>query len=197
MAQKALRNVFLSASIPLKNRDARYHDTADVIAIRDSVMALAVAVLPKQKLIWGGHPSITPLIYYVMNKMNLNIQKHVTIYQSKFFEDHFPSDNNKFENIIFTDNLGDQESSIALMRKRMFSENEFVAGVFIGGMEGTEQEYRMFRELHYEALILPIASTGAASKLIYDNVPAEFKSERLIKDYGYLNLFREFLIEKI
>src|ERR1700758_2434138 len=102
MASKELKNIFLSASIPLQERYARYFETADIVAIRDAIIALTTVVLPKHKLIWGGHPSITPLIYYVMEKLGLNIQEHVKLYQSLWFEHLFPEDNNKFENIVFT-----------------------------------------------------------------------------------------------
>ncbi|MEO7313386.1 MAG: hypothetical protein ABIX01_23590 [Chitinophagaceae bacterium] len=198
MATRELKNIFLSASIPLKERNPRYFDSADIIAIRDSVIALASAVLPKHRLIWGGHPSITPIIYYVMEKMNLNIQEHLTLYQSRFFEHLFPKDNNKFENVILTNDLGTIPESIRHMRNRMFGENEFTAAVFIGGMEGIEDEFRMFRESHPQALLLPLASTGAATKMVYDNLlPDRFKNERLEKDYGYMSLFQKLLIDKI
>lgn len=198
MATKELKNIFLSASIPLPERDAKYFETADIIAIRDAVIALTTVVLPKHRIIWGGHPSITPLIYYVMDKLNLNIQEHVTLYQSEFFQHLFPDDNNKFENVILTENLGDVHSSIQRMRERMLSENNFAAGVFIGGMDGIEVEYKMFKEKHQKALLLPIASTGAATKIVYDNIlPNEFKNERLVKDYGYMSLLQKLLIDKI
>ena len=72
MATEQLRNIFLSASIPLKERHPRYYDTADIVAIRDAVISLASVVLPKHRLIWGGHSSITPIIYYVMEKFGLS-----------------------------------------------------------------------------------------------------------------------------
>lgn len=193
-----MKNIFLSASIPLPERHAKYYETADIIAIRESLIALTSIVLPHHRIIWGGHPSITPLINYVMGKMNLNIQEHVKIYQSLFFKDIFPADNNKFENIEFTENMGDIHSSIQRMRERMFTENEFAAAVFIGGMDGIEVEYNMFKELHPKALLLLIASTGAATKIVYDNLPlGEFKEERLLNDYGYTSLFQKLLIDKI
>ena len=117
MAKQELKNIFLSASIPLKERDEKYFDSADIIAIRDAVIALTTVVLPKHRLIWGGHPSITPIIYHIMQRLDLNIQKHVTLYQSLFFEKHFPEDNNKFENIIFTENKFEKDASLLLMRK--------------------------------------------------------------------------------
>lgn len=193
-----MKNIFLSASIPLPERHPKYYVTADIIAIRESIIALTTIVLPHHRIIWGGHPSITPLIYYVMKKMGLNIQEHVKLYQSLFFKDIFPPDNNKFENIEFTQNMGDIHSSIQRMREQMFRENEFVAAVFIGGMDGIEVEYNMFKEIYPEALLLPIASTGAATKIVYDNLLAEeFKEERLLNDYGYTSLFQKLLIDKI
>ena len=199
-----MKNIFLSASIPLPERDSKYIDTADIIAIRDAVIALTTVVLPHHRLVWGGHPSITPLVYYVMKKLNLNIQEHVTIYQSKFFEKYFPEDNNKFNNVILTDVIdNDRDKSLLHMRERILDEFEFSAAVFIGGMEGIEGdkekgiegEYKMFIDRHPQALILPIASTGAATKIIYDNLlPEEQKNERFLKDYGYMSLFQKFLM---
>ena len=192
-----MKNIFLSASIPLPERDEKYIGTADIIAIRDAVIALTTVVLPHHRLIWGGHPSITPLIYYVMERLNLNIQEHMTLYQSRFFEKHFPEDNNKFENIVFTDVVdNDREKSLLYMRHKMLDESEFSAGIFIGGMEGVEEEYDMFIEKHPKALALPIASTGAAAKKIYDERFTD-KNERLVKDYAYMSLFHKYLINEI
>lgn len=192
-----MKNIFLSASIPLPERDEKYIGTADIIAIRDAVIALTTVVLPHHRLIWGGHPSITPLIYYVMERLNLNIQEHITLYQSRFFEKYFPEDNNKFENIVFTDVVdNDREKSLLYMRHKMLDESEFSAGIFIGGMEGVEEEYDMFIEKHPKALALPIASTGAAAKKIYDEQFTD-KNERLVKDYAYMSLFQKYLINEI
>ncbi|MBO0952900.1 SLOG domain-containing protein [Fibrella forsythiae] len=198
MASKQLKNVFLSASIPLPERDAKYFETADIVAIRDCIIALTTVVLPKYKLIWGGHPSITPLIYYVMNRIDLNIQNHVQLYQSIWFKDIFPQGNNEFENIVYTEKLQDKSASVNLMRQQMLSENEYSAAIFIGGMDGIEEEFVMFRDKYPDILVLPIASTGAATKIIYDTLlPDIFKNERLLKDYGYMSLLQDLLIDKI
>lgn len=194
-----IKNIFLSASIPLPERDPQYIETADIIAIRDAVVALVTTVLPYHRIVWGGHPSITPLIYYVMQKLDIRIQDHVTLYQSKLFEKYFPEDNNKFCNVVLTDIVeNDRDKSLLLMRERMLSDFQFSAAVFIGGMDGIETEYKMFKERYPEALLLPIASTGAATKVVYDNFfPEEMKNERFLKDYGYMSLFQKYLIDKI
>jgi hypothetical protein len=198
MAATKLKNIFLSASIPLPERDPKYFGSADIVAIRDAIIVLTTVVLPRHKIIWGGHPSITPLIYYVMEKLELNIQEHVKLYQSLWFEDRFPDDNNKFENIVFTEKLQDIPSSIQLMRDRMLSENDYSAAVFIGGMDGIIDEYKMFTQRHPKALLLPIASTGGATKSVYDDLLAgDLKNERLLKDYGYMSLFQDLLLDKL
>ena len=232
--EQKMKSIFLSASIPLPERDAKYYDTADIVAIRDAVIALTTLVLPHHRIVWGGHPSITPLIYYVMEKTIKNkveredgfskksledqeriifhrtqeeISSHVRLYQSKFFEKFFPEDNNKFKNIEFTDIIeDDRDKSLLHMRERMLGESEFSAAVFIGGMEGIdgdkekkiEGEYKMFIDRHPSAFLLPIASTGGATKIIYDTVfPEELKNERFVKDYGYMSLFQKFLMDRI
>jgi hypothetical protein len=219
-----MKNIFLSASIPLPERHPKYYDTADIIAIRDSIIALVSISLDKYRIIWGGHPSITPLIYYVMERLIVNtlqredysliltveekeevsrklkarVQKHVKLYQSLYFKSIFPEDNEKFENIVFTENVGDIHSSVQLMREKMFSENEYSAAVFIGGMDGIEVEFNMFKERHPNALLLPVASTGAATKIVYESFLADnLKNERLIKDYGYMSMFQKLLLDQI
>lgn len=193
MAKDNLTKIFLSASIPIQERNPKYYESADIIAIRDAVRALASVVIPQCNLIWGGHPAITPLIRYVMQKMDANLKEHVTIYQSEFFKAFFPNDNEFFEKIEITPKGKDRDSSLLDMRNAMLS-NDFKVGIFIGGMEGVEDEFTLFTEMHPDALVLPVASTGAAAKMIYD----KFKSkpdERLLTDYAYMALFRDLLQE--
>lgn len=196
MATNELKNIFLSASIPLQERNPKYYGSADVIAIRDAVIALTTAVLPYHRIVWGGHPSITPLINYVMQKIGLNIQEHVTIYQSRLFEKHFPDDNNKFENVILTPNIAnDREMSLNVMRNEMLNSCNFSAGVFIGGMEGVEDEYEIFNAKFPKAVIIPLASTGAAAKIVYHRF--DKKNEAFLTDYAYMSVFQKYLLDKI
>jgi len=189
-----LKKIFLSASIPLEDRHPKYFDTADNTAIRDSVIALSRVVLPKAELVWGGHPSITPLIRAVLEKQKLRVEEHVTLYQSNFFAKFFPPENEYFEKLVRTDTLKDRDSSLALMRHKMIVENEFCAAIFIGGMEGVEEEYQLFVSSHPNVPIFPIASTGAASRILY--FKEKIDDERLLTDFCYLPLFDE-LFEEI
>lgn len=185
-------NIFLSASIPLPERDPKYIGTADVIAIRDSVLALTTVLLPKYRLIWGGHPSITALIAHVLNHSDKEANEHVTLYQSKYFEKFFPLENESVAHIIVTPDLADRDASLEEMRMRMFKDNHFDAAFFIGGMEGVELEYKMFTYIHPESKVFPIASTGAAAKIIYDMAPDKYDS-RLLTELTYTSLFKELL----
>jgi hypothetical protein len=192
LAKKYLNKIFLSASIPYPNRNRKFYDTADIIAIRDSVRALATIVIPFTKLIWGGHPSITPLIRFVMEKMNTNLKEHITLYQSNFFKDSFPEDNFFFEDIKLVPENSDRESSLIDLRNAMITTNDYKVGIFIGGMEGVIEEYKFFKEVHPEALFLPVASTGVAAKIIYDQMILK-PDERLLNEYTYMALFKDLL----
>lgn len=192
MAKDNLNKVFLSASIPYPDRDKKFYDTADIVSIRDAVRALATVVIPKAHLIWGGHPSITPLIRFVMDRMNIDLKEHITLYQSLFFEEYFPSDNFAFENIVLTEKRNNRDESLKLMRSKLINENDFKVAIFIGGMEGINDEYIMFKERHPDAMILPIASTGAAAQILYESQPQAYDI-RLKNDYAYMALFRDLL----
>ncbi|MCK9170476.1 MAG: hypothetical protein M0P01_08690 [Treponema sp.] len=192
MVAKTLNKIFLSASIPSPDRDKRFYDSADIIAIRDAVKALATVVIPYTHLIWGGHPAITPLIRNVLQIMNADVKKHVTLYQSEYFHNTFPKENEDIGNILLTKKCETREESLALMRDEMIAGNDFKAGIFIGGMEGVLDEYKLFKDSHRTALLLPVASTGAAAKIIFDELePAGDK--RLESDYAYMSLFRDLL----
>ena len=192
MVAKKMNKIFLSASIPLAERDKLFFDTADIIAIRDSVRALASVVIPKANLVWGGHPSINPLIRYVLERMSANVKEHVTLYLSRFFEKQFPEDVMDFENVILTDAAESREQSLLKMRRRMFEENKFKAAFFVGGMEGVIDEFELFKEFHPDALCIPVASTGAAAGVLYNNYQIN-QNIRLLDDYAYMALFRDLL----
>lgn len=185
-------NIFLSASIPQPERDPKYIDTADVIAIRDAVLALATVVLPKYTLVWGGHPSITALIAQVLRHAGKQANEHVTLYQSRYFEKKFPLENESVAHIIYTPDKGDRDSSLLEMRLQMMKGNSFDAAFFIGGMEGVEDEYDLFIKYHPKAKVYPIASTGAAAKIKYDKSPTKYDS-RLKTELTYSSLFKELL----
>jgi hypothetical protein len=187
------RTLFLSASVPDPKRHKRYHSTADKIAIRDATRALVTVALPHLKLVWGGHPAITPLVRVVAERLGFTDADKIRLFQSDFFRDVIPKDNAAFEKVTWVKaNKGDREESLRRMRLKMLSSEQFFAGIFIGGMEGVEEEYCMFREMHPKAFAFPIASTGAAALILYKNSKTDLPSE-LETDLAYPSLFRRLL----
>lgn len=154
--------VFLSASIPDPRRDPKYHGSADVVAIREAVRALAAAVLPRAPLVFGGHPAITPLVRHVAERVGG--ADRVTVYQSGFFRRAFPVDNAFFPDVVVVPMGPDEDASLLRMRTQMLLSREFAAGVFIGGMEGVEREFELFRSLCPHARWLPVGSAGAGGR---------------------------------
>ena len=82
------------------------------------------------------------------------------------------------------------------MRNAMINNNDFRVGIFIGGMEGVVSEYEQFKQRHPNALIIPVASTGAAAKIIYNSINP-VPDSRLLTDYAYMALFRDLLSDYI
>ncbi len=187
-------SIFLSASIPLPPpyRHEKYFGTADQVAIRDSIRALVSAVIPKGRLVFGGHPAITPMVRLLILNKGLPVASHVVLFQSRFFERSFPPEVRAFEHLVLVDAVQqDRDASLAKMRTAMIESEEFAAGIFIGGMEGVEQEYSIFRKIHPTKPAYPIASTGAAARILFDrHMPHR---RELIEDLRYLYLFRELL----
>jgi hypothetical protein len=182
--------VFLSASVPLPARDPKYFATADVIAIRDSVLALAHVIAERGVLVFGGHPAITPLIRLALVTASAAVNKRFVLYQSEFFRLDYPPENAEFESVVRTPSIaGDRDRSLFEMRTQMLSAYPYDLGVFIGGMEGVEIEFEMFSKLHPHATLMPLASTGAAARMVFDH--GRF-SKDLKDDYVYGALFRRY-----
>lgn len=113
-------------------------------------------------------------------------QPLIQIYQSKAFEGHLPDETLmmfrlRYATLHWTDSIGGEyfdpkaprdrppcPQSTRHMRERMISETEPAAMVCIGGMEGVEQEYEIFREVGIKAPVYVFGETGGASALLAD-----------------------------
>ena len=82
---------------------------------------------------------------------------------------------------------GDREKSILKMRQNMFKENDFMAAVFIGGMKGIVDEFRLFRQFHPGAKVIPVFSTGGAVLDLRDEIESAEKD--LFENLDYISLF--------
>jgi SLOG cluster3 family len=173
-----MKTVFVSASVPDPKRDRKYFETADMVAIRDAITATIEVVTPRDRLIFGGQPAITPMVARVAAE--LGTLGNVTIYQSDWFEPFFPPENKAFESLEKVPAGIDQAASLKKMREVMLA-NEFDAAVFIGGMDGVEKE---FDHLHKRRIsCYPLATTGGAARIL------AFEHRRELLDRGLHELF--------
>jgi len=185
--------IFLSASVPLPNRHKHFIETSDPIAIREAVKGLVQVLLERNgRLVFGGHPAITPMIRLLFNQAGTSPRDRVTLYQSELFRKEFPQDNEAFEKTIVVPSIdNDRDKSLLAMRQRMIGEAGFTNSVFIGGMEGVIEEFLMFRDAHPDVPALPVASTGAAAAMVFRDY--DFREPTLVTQLTYPTLFRRLL----
>ena len=184
-------NIFLSASIPLPDRHGGYFETADIVAIRDAVKAFVQTCAPNHHIIFGGHPAITPLFSLLMRRDEKISNNRITLYQSEFFRGQFPDENFDFIDKVYTRAISnDRTESLQYMRKRMLTDKPLSFGVFIGGMDGVEEEFVALRKHQPDAVCLPIASTGGAALKLFQK--GDF-DKSLNTQLTYRTLFRRLI----
>ena len=205
--------VLLSASVPTKERSAEFRKIPNAqTQIEQAVIALARNVFQAGgQLIFGGHPSISPLVLMVAmeydqkSKEIENIQRNepqlkpINIYQSEAFREVMPQQtidllNLGLADIIWTEAIDGEKynpelkgqpqcpRSLWLMRTKMINQN-IDALVCIGGMEGTMDEFRLFSDYHSRKPIYVFESTGGASEIL----AREFTRSEYIKVIDRVN----------
>lgn len=158
-----MTQIFLSASVPVQGR-GDYFESADPFLIQFAVREFMTVCLGRRRIVWGGHPAITPMVWAVCESLDVKFASAVRLYQSRFFQEWFPEENQRFRNVRFIRAIAnDRAASLDLMRRRMLAE-PFEAAVFVGGMEGILDEYRIFRDLHPEGKVIAIAAPGGAAR---------------------------------
>jgi hypothetical protein len=186
---RAMKAIFLSASVPVIGR-GDYFKTADPFLIQTAVRELMTLALGRRRIIWGGHPAITPMVWAVCEDLGVNYADAVVLYQSRFFEELFPEENKHFRNVNFFDAVeGDREASLLTMRRAMLSRSDLEAGVFIGGMEGLLAEHSLFTELNPSSKVLAVPSPGGAARQLAQTL--DRLSEVDIADVDFAKLFYE------
>ena len=184
--------IFLSASVPTPTRNRQFMDSVDRIAIRDAIRALVTVIGPATKLVFGGHPAITPMIRRQLHDKGADVRDRFTVFQSAYFEREFVSDLRAFQSVVVTPAVdNDAASSLKAMRTAMLASERFDAAVFIGGMDGLYEEHQMFLKSFPRSTVLAIASTGAAAKTIFER--SSNPNRDLLTDRHYLSLFRRYL----
>jgi hypothetical protein len=186
--------VFLSASIPHPDRGERYRrylKPEDAAAeITQAVFALATAVFTHGgRLVFGGHPSITPLIVQVAEELPKPATPHpqpVVIYQSDAYSQWYVDEVQVLRKAPYCEfheiNSGGEVASpnrpgisapaLHTLRTEMLARPNLVAMIALGGMEGILQEAVIFHSYHKSAPIYAVESTGGSARLLGDWAPS-------------------------
>ena len=185
------RRVFLSASFPSGKRGADF-EPFDPGAIADAVTAVVRAVLlAKGRLLFGGHPTVTPLVLMVASE--LDAKGAVDVFQSDWFAAEITRETRAMEEagfgvIHWIPGRGTREESLETMRKAMLGYNrKLIAGVFVGGMEGVLAEHKLFRQLQPGVpRVAFVGPGGAAAKLPMDEARSVLGEYVESRRYPYL-----------
>ena len=200
-----LHAVFLSASFPSRERHPRYFDSADPDEITQALVAACRAVLSAGgRLVFGGHPSVTPLVMMVAEeylpesveerlKLRSEQRSLVIAYQSESFRAAMPESTRKLEawglgELRWVEPRGGEprfthagtlvqgsgDSALEAMREQMLHETKPVGAIFIGGMEGIHNETALFRSLRNDEPLYFIGAPGGAARELAESHSAEF-----------------------
>lgn len=200
--------VFLSASIPDE-------DDSDYIflKIHDIIVTLTETVIKSEgTLVFGGHPTITPIILNIMEIMaenNDGVKQYpnIYLYQSAFFKTKFPPEARAFpeerRKVISVVHCSDyslegtekntieKELSLTSMREAMINAYIYTSAIFIGGrydkgngieFSGVWKEYEMFSERHPEARCLYLENTGIVPLKLYEHFGGNKFEKILVED---------------
>lgn len=204
------RAVFLSASVPSRARAERYHVVPGAgPQLEEAALRVAGAVFQAGgTLVFGGHPSISPLIGYLCAQYQLpepaeaaiaartlreSTGPRVVLWQSEAFRDTWAEPSRRLATmpgvtvrwtpaidgeLFDTSRLGSPQcqKSLAHMREAMIEATAPVAMVAIGGMEGIEDEFEIFRKLRETAPVYALPSTGGAARILAENHPQAVRS---------------------
>jgi len=186
----AMKEIFLSASVPEQGR-GDFYESADPFLIQFAVRELITVCLGRRRVVWGGHPSITPMVHAVCKDFGMEFVPPVVLYQSRFFEDRFPEDNKYFETVLVDGVEGDLAASLLALRRAMLS-RPIEAAVFVGGMEGIFQEYEVFRALHGpNAQVLALGAPGGAARQLAEGAGQIGRDARDLDRIDFARLFQE------
>ena len=159
--------IFLSASFPSGERGQAF-EPYDPSAIADAVSAFTRAILEANgRLSFGGHPTITPLVFMIARE--LSVQESLVVYQSEWFCDQIVPEigqigNEKLGTIVWTPQADTLPESLRVMRHEMIdASREYVAALFIGGMEGVRDEYQLVAKRSPRTPCIPVTGPGGAA----------------------------------
>ena len=207
------RVVFLSASIPDQET---WDGPFEPLEVTDAVVSAVQEVLSSGgRLVMAAHPTISSLVLYVASDLVRVLDSGdaqaqdplVIVYQCDLFEDSLPAATRRFEEegvgvIRWTRQRpgdspepGRRDASLAAMREEMLTCTDPAGAIFIGGMEGIDEEYRLFGKLYPERPRYPVGRPGGVARRL--SAEAESRVEGLATEDVYPALFRRVVADLI
>jgi hypothetical protein len=161
--------VFLSASIPSGERAAQFLPS-DSARITGVVTTMARAILRENwRLVFGGHPTITPLILLIAGQEDRHGQ--VEVFQSEWFAEQITDETRQLERlglgrIVWTRRRDTLPESLDEMRRQALSASGLIGAGFIGGMEGIVEEFQLAGSLFPGRTRFRIGGPGGAARYL-------------------------------
>jgi len=209
--------LLLSASVPYRRKAAAsltagelqafedlnesYLRDAHPARIRSAVIELTRAALGAGlRLVFGAHPAISPMVLVAARDAGAAAGS-VLIYQSRYFEHLIPQSTYELADwrsgwLVKTDivdgptDIDRRNVSLTLMREAMVTVPGLCGAVFIGGMDGLEEEAGLLDMLRPEVPKYALASTSSAARILWEQYPKQFggtlaKPEVLVDSLSY------------
>jgi hypothetical protein len=163
----------------------RHVQSAQPQRIRLAVTELTKAALMRHaQLIFGAHPAISPMVLEAARNAGAPPDS-ILIFQSDFFADRIPRSTLELSDwsagrLFFTRQrpagrpYDARNLSLTEMRSLMVSPKNLRGAIFVGGMEGVEEEAKLFKSAHPNLPRYAIASTGSAALGLFDRASHEF-----------------------
>ncbi len=190
------RTVFLSASFPTGERGEAF-PASDPAAVADAVTATIRTIFDANgRLVFGGHPTITPLVLHVAG--DRGYRGGVDVYQSRWFRGEVPQETLRLEQLGFgrihwIPAAATLQESLRAMRTQMLRESKPVGAIFIGGMEGIRDEWEMFATLAPGRPRIALGAPGGASADLIAEASLPEKLRRELRSPHYPALARRIL----
>lgn len=203
----AQNSIVLSASVPawrnpldfesadrqaVEQINRNYVSNAKPERIRAAVVALTRVALARQvRLVFGAHPTISPMILQVAQDMDAPADS-ILVFQSNAYRAIIPGSTLQFANwsrgrLILTRKKPEQHvvptplkrlnsypNSLQHMRTMMMEVPGVIGAIFIGGMNGVEDEANLFARIHPRLRRYAFASTGSAALHLEQRSPGTF-----------------------
>lgn len=171
------QSILLSASVPYKREPTDifedYVRRSHPDRIREAIDNLCRFSFSRDvNLVFGAHPAISPLVLSAARRFGREARRRVVIFQSLYFFDKAPKPtldlaDQQYGTLLWTaacpPDAPNREASLTWMREVMVRSPKLIGAVFIGGMDGVEEEAALFQEWNPVKPMFAIASTGAAA----------------------------------